>query len=499
MPELVSFSERVAQIAVNRPDAIAITVVSRDGSTVDLSWIALDRWANRTARLFARHGIGPGDWVVIGLGNGLSHLVVTIAAWRCGAYALPLSPRAPDREFNETAALVEHKLIVADRPGAPLRTDDILAARHDARLADSPLPAVPPRSGKAIASGGSTGRPKIIVDPRPWARVPGEIEDLRGYGFASGGTQLVAGPLYHNSPFGWAHYGLFEGSRLVVMERFDAAAAVDLTERFGCTFTFLAPTMMQRIIRLPDIASRDLSSIKAVFHSAAICPPWLKQAWIELIGPDRLFESFGSSEAIGHTCITGREWLDHPGSVGRAQGCELRILDTGFRELPPGEIGEIFFRPGCHPLRTFAYVGAPPAKTTPDGFISVGDMGHVDAEGWLFIADRRTDLIISGGANVYPAEVEAALTEHPGVSDAAVVGLLDDEWGRRVHAIVELAQTARPPSADELMMWLRARLAPYKLPKAIEFLSRLPRDPSGKIRRSALVEERTSASAGAAR
>jgi bile acid-coenzyme A ligase len=214
--------------------------------------------------------------------------------------------------------------------------------------------------------------------------------------------------------------------------------------------------------------------------------------WIDLIGPERLIEAYGSSEAIGSTRITGADWLRHPGSVGRAEPavCALRILDADLRDVPAGTIGEIFFHPANQTEPTYRYIGSPPAKSTPDGFASVGDLGYVDEDGYLFIVDRRVDMIVSGGANVYPAEVEAALTEHPAVTDAAVIGLTDDEWGRRVHAIVEAADSKSPPTEAELSAWLRDRLSPYKLPKSYEIVGALPRDPSGKIRRSALVAER---------
>jgi bile acid-coenzyme A ligase len=493
MPELTSFGSRVSQLAETQPDKIAITFVPQTGDVDSLSWRDLDRWANRVTHMLKRRGTGPGTMVVIGIPNSLEHYVLAIAAWRCGACTLPLSPRAPDREFGDTVDLLQRKIVIADRPDVHLRHQDITATRFDTSLDETPSPPITPTPGKAIASGGSTGRPKIIVDPDPWERVPGELHDTVHSGFASAQIQLVAGPLYHNSPFTWSHFGLFEAHHIILLERFDAATVVDLIEKYRCSFMFFAPTMMQRILRLPDIRSRDLTSIQAIFQTAAICPTWLKRAWIELVGPDCLYEAYGSSEAPGHTQITGRDWLLHPGSVGRAAGCELRILDPEFRELPPGEVGEIFFRPTRHPAPTYFYIGSAPAKTTPDGFISVGDMGHVDEDGWLFIADRRTDLIISGGVNIYPAEVEAALTEHPNVADAAVIGLPDEEWGKRVHAIVELGNDAEKPSAEELMRWMRSRLAPYKLPKCIEFLPSLPRDQSGKIRRAALAKERATA------
>ena len=202
---------------------------------------------------------------------------------------------------------------------------------------------------------------KLIVDPRPRAFVPwsaggtlGRIEGLRPHQ-----VQLIAGPLYHDGPFFWSHHGLFEHHRLVVMERFDATLAVDLIERHRVQFACLVPTMMRRIARLPDIGARDLSSIEAVFHAAAPCPAWLKHAWFDLIGPEQVIEGYGSTEAVGETTIAGDEWLEHPGSVGRATGgSELRILDQAGGP-PSRKIVEIYMRPAGG-VQTYAYVGAPP-------------------------------------------------------------------------------------------------------------------------------------------
>ena len=226
-----------------------------------------------------------------------------------------------------------------------------------------------------------------------------------------------------------------------------------------------------------------------MFQTAAPCPQWLKRRWMELTAPEKLVESFGASEANGSCRIRGDEWLKHPGSVGRPVNAELKILDENMREMPQGEVGEIFFRPNVHPEPTYRYIGSPPAKTTPDGFISVGDMGHVDPDGYLFLSDRRVDLIIRGGANIYPAEVEAALSEHPDVADVAVVGIPHDELGKSVHAIVEPRPGTTPDEAA-LRAWMRERLTAYKMPESYEFMPALPRDPSGKIRRSQLARER---------
>ena len=268
----------------------------------------------------------------------------------------------------------------------------------------------------------------------PGAAVPGELFK-RLVCTWPGSVHLIAGPLYHINGFWCSYGGLFEDQTLVVMERFDAARVLDLIERYRVEESCLVPTMLNRIARLPDVARRDFSSIKGISASGSMLPPWVMRAWIELLGPERMWEIYGATEGHGSTLIRGDEWLEHPGSVGRPLWTEVRIVNEDGREVPAGEVGEIFMRyPGVK-TPTFEYVGATP-RTTPEGFASVGDLGWVDRDGYLYIADRRADMIISGGANIYPAEVETALSEHPEVVDVAVIGIPDEDWGKRVHAII---------------------------------------------------------------
>jgi bile acid-coenzyme A ligase len=248
--------------------------------------------------------------------------------------------------------------------------------------------------------------------------------------------------------------------------------------------------MMTRISKLPDDVkdAADLSSLKEVVHVAAPCPPWLKEEWIRWLGPHRVQEFYAGSEAQGITIITGEEWLRKPGSVGKAaMGSQVRILDPVTREdLPPGEVGEIFMLPEGGTGSTYRYVGADPRRTE-DGWDSIGDLGWLDEDGYLFLADRAVDMIITGGANVYPAEVEGALESHPLVRCSAVIGLPDDDLGQRVHAVVE---TDDELGEDELRAHLAERLVRYKIPRSFELVSEPIRDDAGKVRRSALKAER---------
>jgi len=303
-----------------------------------------------------------------------------------------------------------------------------------------------------------------------------------------GRVHLVTGPLYHNGPFSAAMGSLFLGGHNIVMTRFDALTALELVERHRVDHMYLVPTMMLRIWKLPpeERTRHDLSSLRIAYHLAAPCPPWLKEAWIEWLGPDRVWELYGGTEQQVITVLGGAEWLRHRGSVGRpVRDGRIRILDPEGAELPPGEVGEVFLKRAEGTPLTYRYVGA--TARSREGWESLGDMGFLDPDGYLYLTDRLNDMILVGGSNVYPAEVEAALEEHPAVRSSCVIGLPDDELGSRVHAIVQ-APSEVPD--EELRAHLAERLAPYKLPRSFERTDQYLRDDAGKVRRSALRAER---------
>jgi bile acid-coenzyme A ligase len=338
-----------------------------------------------------------------------------------------------------------------------------------------------------MTSGGSTGRPKLIVDADPATFDPLAPR----LGMRLGGVHLVAGPLYHQGPFIFSTAALFHGNLVVVMPRFEAAEALELIERWGVDWVFLVPTMLQRIWRLGPSAraGRDLPSLRVVLSTGAPWPVWLKEAWIGWLGAERIFEAYGGTERQGGTLISGPEALARPGSVGRpAGGNQVRILDDAGADVLPGVVGEIYFMPAGGPGSTYRYVGAEPKSR--DGWETLGDLGYVDGDGYLFLVDRRVDLIVTGGANVYPAEVEAALDAHPSVRSSAVIGLPDDDLGQRVHAIVDTGGLEPPVDEQELLGHLRRLLVSYKLPRSIELVDEPLRDDAGKLRRSALRSER---------
>ncbi len=451
----------------------------------------LESRANRAARAFAGLGVGHGDLVSIALPNGIDFYVAVAAAWKLGATPAPLSYRLPDIERNAILELAEPALVVGVEPsrvnGRPALPP---GWQPPSGLPDDPLPSAVSPSWVALASGGSTGRPKVIVNARPATIDPAAPI----VGMRIDGVQLVPGPLYHNGPFTFSLNGLFTGSTIVLMERFDAAAVLELIEKHSVDWIFAVPTMLRRIWQLPPEVreSADLSSLRLIFSSGSPWPAWLKEEYLNWLGPDRILEVYGGTEQNGSTVITGRESLERPGSVGRAMaGTGLRILDPeSGADLPAMEIGEVYFQVPGGPGSTYRYLGAD-AKVR-DGWETLGDLGYVDADGFLYLVDRRTDLVVSGGANVYPAEVEAALERHPHVRSAAVVGLPDDDLGNRVHAIVDVGQAPpeHHPDHDALRAHLREHLAPYKVPRTFEFVTNPLRDDAGKVRRSALREAR---------
>jgi bile acid-coenzyme A ligase len=274
--------------------------------------------------------------------------------------------------------------------------------------------------------------------------------------------------------------------------RFDPLQTIEAVERHKVSWLYTVPTMMHRIWQLPeaDKARVDMSSLHTVLHVAAACPVWLKERWIEWLGPEVIFEVYGGTERQGGTTITGTEWLAHKGSVGTPfPGTSVKIVGEDGNPAATGEVGEIYFLPDGGKNSTYHYLGAE-GKALGE-WESIGDLGYLDADGYLYLVDRRTDLIISGGANIYPAEVEAALDAHPDVQSSVAIGLPDADLGHKVHAIVQLRPEARGRiGADEMRTFVETRLVRYKVPRSFEFVEEALRDDAGKVRRSALRAER---------
>lgn len=470
---------QLSALAAEAPDAPAITA---DGVTITRG--QLDRSSNRLARAYAELGVQQGDYVTIVLPNGIEWVQAAVAAWKLGATVAPLSARMPEQEFADMLALAPRPLIVGRVvPGA---TSVPVGFEPAATVSDEPLPPAVSPVWKAMPSGGSTGRPKIIAATADSRIDPVGVAAL--FGLSDGGTQLITGPLTHNTPITTLVYGMLVGQHIVLPARFDAEQALRLITEHQVEFISTVPTVMQRMLPVyrENPYAYDLSSLRRLWHLGSACPPELKQAWIDILGPDAVWEMYGGTEAIAITVITGGEWLEHRGSVGRAVLGSIRVVDENGEDCPPGVVGEIAMRPPSGVEATYRYIGS--ETVVRDGWDSLGDLGWFDEDGYLYISDRRVDMYNVGGRKVYPSEIESALAAHPAVLSSVVVGVPDDDLGQVGYALVEVDPRADVDDAG-LLSFLRAHLADYKLPRHIEFRDEPLRDLSGKVRRSAVRDE----------
>ncbi len=464
-------------LAREKPDAPAVTDTT---GTLTRSEV-VDR-ADALAHEFLSRGVSVADLVSIGLPSDASFLIATVAAWIVGATPQPLPASMPRAERDAVLELAKPAVAVGFDAG-PLA--DSLLTLPEPLAGRDPLPDVTAPNLKAPMSGGSTGRPKLIV-----ATNPAEVEGLVLLGAAMRikpeDTSLITAPMHHNGPFLTSTATLATGGHVVLPGRFDAETTLQHIERHRAGWVYLVPTMMSRISKLPDeVRLRyDLSSVHTVMHMAAPCPPYLKQAWIDWLGPERIMELYAGTEAQAATFINGVEWLEHRGSVGKPLIGQMQICDPEGNRLPPGEVGEVWLKSNAGP--SYRYIGAE-ARTREGGWESLGDLGWMDADGYLYLNDRMTDMVLVGGSNVYPAEVEAALDEHPSVLSSCVIGLPDDDLGNRLHAIVELGGEV---SDDDLRAWCSERLTKYKVPRSFERVDHPLRDDTAKVRRSQLRADR---------
>ncbi len=480
--EIVSYGDRIAILAEQDPTSPVLRVAAVDGTETVVTWRELHRRSTQIARALRARGAGPGTRVAVGLRNSPEFVMTVLAAWKLGGIPVPVRWDLPDWERERVLEVID---------GVSVGADDLPWLEATADDDATPLPSVVSPQTNGICSSGSTGSPKVILMDKP-----GVFDEMVGMPFAASWEPvarpqivLVMAPMYHTNGFATL-FSLLAGDHLVVLQKFDAARIVDLIEAHRVT-TFTATTLMlQRIADLPAVDERDLSSIVWILQGAAVISETLVRRWIDLLGAERFYQSYGMTEGIGLCAIRGDEWEQHPGSVGRGyRDTEIRILDPEGNELPPGETGEIYMRSPNSGM--FQYLGgAPLPPRTVDGFSTGGDLGWLEPEGYLHIVDRRVDMIITGGANVFPAEIESALIDHPAIADVVVIGLQDPEWGRRVHAVIEPADPSSPPTVDEVRAYAKSRLAAYKVPKTVEFVDVIPRSEATKVSRAALVDAR---------
>ncbi|WP_353946264.1 acyl-CoA synthetase [Streptomyces sp. HUAS MG91] len=485
-------------------------VVTADGDTT-LTYGELEENSLRLADHLRTRGLRRGDHLALLCGNNPRVMEVYWAAMRSGLYLTAVNHHLTAdeaayivRDCGASALVVSGPLselgsAVADlAPGIThvLNLDD---GTYDAALAAASAepPAVQPRGTDMLYSSGTTGRPKGVRPALPEGDVRTEPSTVQllfqpMYGFDEETVYLCPAPLYHAAPLRFCGTITATGGTVVLMNSFDAQGALAAVERHRVTHSQWVPTMFVRMLKLPDAVREryDISSMKVAVHAAAPCPLEVKRRMMEWWGPV-LYEYYSSTEGNGITFIGPDEWLRKPGSVGRAGLLgELRICDEEGKVLPPGETGTVYFERDELPFRYHRDDDRTREAQHPEhpAWTTTGDIGHVDEDGYLFLTDRKAFMIISGGVNIYPQEIEDCLVLHPAVADVAVVGVPDEEMGESVRAYVEPAEGAPcgPESAAELIAYVRDRMAHYKVPRDVEFVASLPRTPTGKLAKGRL-------------
>lgn len=515
------------KFAALTPDKPAVV---RSDTGEQLTYAELDERSARLARVLYDAGLRPGDDVALLAENSLRSYEVFWAAMRSGLYLTAINHHL---QFDEVGYIIEDcgaKALIVSERHADIARPLLAGARpmaarlalgavdgyddYEAALATAspePLPDQP-RGRDMLYSSGTTGRPKGVKAPLPGVQVQEGGDLLLGvfgplYGWDADTVYLSPAPLYHAAPLRFGGMIHQVGGTVVVMPRFDAEQALAAIERYRVTHSQWVPTMFVRMLKLPGEtrARYDLSSHRVAVHAAAPCPVEVKQKMIEWWGPI-LHEYYAATEAIGITVIDSPTWLRRPGSVGRALLGTLRICDDSQPQQPEvktGEVGLIYFERDALP---FAYHNDPDKTRKAQhpehpNWGTTGDVGYVDDDGFLFLTDRKAFMIISGGVNIYPQEIEDALTLHPAVADLAVIGIPDAEMGEQVKAVVTAAPGAipGPALAAELTDFLRERIAHYKVPRSIDFTDALPRTETGKLLKHKLRRRYTGEQAGVAR
>ncbi len=488
---------------------------------------ALNARAARAATGLAALGLGRGDLIAIYLRNDIAFFEASVAASLLGAYPTPVNWHYVEAEANYLFENSGAKVIVihadlidavksALPPGVPVlvvATPPEIAQAYG--IEAQPVPAGmtdwsawlegfepwsgPPTEapGTIIYTSGTTGHPKGVRRNPPNAEQAGAQGRMLSIAFGLADwmdrpgeiVTVVTGPMYHSAPNAYGGITVRLGAKVILEARFDPEELLALIERERVTHIHMVPIMFTRLLRLPEAvkAKYDLSSLKFVVHAAAPCPAPVKRAMIEWWGPV-INEYYGSTETGAVVFCTAEQWLEHPGTVGKAMpGAEVRGIDAEGKALPAGEVGEVVAKTGD--LADFTYHGDDAKRRASEkaGLIAPGDIGYLDADGFLYLCDRAKDMIISGGANIYPAEIEAELMKMPGVADCGVFGIPDEEFGEAVCAVVQ-PMPGQELSQTEVRAFLRERMASYKVPKRVDFHAELPREDSGKIFKRKLRE-----------
>ena len=497
----------LAHWAAETPDAPAIVA-----ETGTCTFAELDANTNRLARALRARGLVAGDAVALIAGNHPAFVETFTACIRAGFRLTPVNWHLTGDEASYIVTDCEAKALVATADVADMAAACLTAtptcnvalmalggrerserfeSYEDALAAESPDPLPDPTLGHTMLyTSGTTGRPKGVH--RPPATTPPATANLGGYNETGGDVHLCTGPLYHAAPLAFSlNIPLSFGATVVVMDKWDPEETLRLIDEHGVTHTHMVPTMFHRLLSLPDDVrgKYDLSTLRFVLHGAAPCPVPVKRRIIEWFGPI-VWEYYAATEGVG-SFVDSKTWLEHPGTVGRPYLPEQVIIgDDEGNQLPTGEIGLVYLKsPGATRFDYFKDEDKTASVFRGDYF-TLGDVGFLDEDGFLHLTDRTANLIISGGVNIYPAEVDAVLLEHAAVGDAAVIGVPDEEWGEAVLAVIELKPDVEPSDAlaRELLDFCRDNLAHYKCPREIEFVDTLPREDNGKIYKRRLRE-----------
>ena len=486
--------------AARQPDTVAITTAFETRTFAEAN-----ARANRLARLFAAHGIGPGDAVAMVLKNRAAFVETYHAAMRSGIRVTPVNFHLTGEQAGYIVDNCEAKALVHDASTGtgeetlrhapnvvlPLAVGGSIEGfeDYDAAIAGhgEDDPEEPTLGSSMLYTSGTTGRPKGVYRK---ATPPNRLQRATEHAAWIPGDDrcLCTGPAYHAAPMAFNVVGpLVAGVGIVLMDKWDAEETLRLIEEHRITHTHMVATMFHRLLALPEAtrAKYDLSSLRYVLHGAAPTPVHVKRAMIEWLGPV-LFEYYAATEGGGNYFITSEEWLRKPGSVGHSPTPEFtKVLDEDGQPVPQGEVGMLYFE--APPVGAFEYFKAPEKtnESYKDGFFTLGDMGYLDEDGYLFLTGRSAETIISGGVNIYPQEIDAELLKHPSIADVCTIGVPNDEWGEEVKAVVLPAAGVAADDAlrDDLMAFARDVLPGFKRPRSIDFAEDLPRLESGKIQR----------------
>jgi long-chain acyl-CoA synthetase len=464
--------------------------------------------ANRTVHGLRALGLRAGDGIAAVLPNGLEVLTLYFAAMQAGWYLTPINHHLVGPEIAyivddcEADVLIGHErfahactvaarevALAADRRFA---VGEVPGFRPFHEVTDAQPDSLPPeRSAGAPMhyTSGTTGRPKGVrrrlsgADPDVAAAAGGGFLRLFGTEAHDDNVHLCGSPLYHTAVLAFASMALHLGHPVVLMDRWTPTAMLELIERHRVTTSHMVPTQLHRLLALPaeERERYDVSSLRAMVHAAAPCPVEIKQRMLDWWGPV-IYEYYAATEG-GGTAVSPEQWLERPGTVGLPwPSSEIRILDDEGTDAAPNEVGTVYMKLAQGDFEYFKDQAKTQANRTA-GFFTVGDIGYLDDDGYLFLCDRKSDMIISGGVNIYPAEIEAALLTHPAVADAAVFGIPHDDWGEEIKAVVEAAPGVEPGEelSERLLAHCAERIARFKLPRSIDYIEEMPRDPNGKL------------------